>query len=201
MSYNTENVRHAYKSRYNLESQNQVILSMIIDSKKWDYLVTKKLSALLRGETSKHDRYFYCLNCFHSHSTKDKLKKHKDVCEKHNYCYVEMQKEDNKVLKYNHGEKSMKVPFIVYPDLKSLLEKMNTCYNNLEKSSTTKINKHTASHYLLFTKCLFDVTKNKLDSNRSKDCMERFCNNFKEHVTKIINYEKKEMIPLTREEK
>ena len=25
-----------------------------------------------------------------------------------------MPKEDNKILKYNHGEKSMKVPFIIY---------------------------------------------------------------------------------------
>ena len=37
----------------------------------------------------------------------------------------------------------MKVPFIIYADLESLLEKMNTSHNNPEKSSTTKINKHT----------------------------------------------------------
>ena len=29
--------------------------------------------------------------------------------------------------------------------------------------------------------------------------MKRFCKDLKEHVTKIINYEKKEMIPLTDE--
>ena len=34
-----------------------------------------------------------------------------------------MPEKDNKILKYNHGEKSMKVPFIIYADLKSLLEK------------------------------------------------------------------------------
>ena len=28
-----------------------------------------------------------------------------------------MPKEDNKILKYNHGEKSVKVPFIIYADL------------------------------------------------------------------------------------
>ena len=32
----------------------------------------------------------------------------------------------------------MKVPFIIYADLRSLLEKINTCHNNPEKSSTTK---------------------------------------------------------------
>ena len=34
-----------------------------------------------------------------------------------------MPKEGNKILKYNHGEKSMKVPFIIYADMKSLLKK------------------------------------------------------------------------------
>ena len=40
----------------------------------------------------------------------------------HDYCYVKMLKEDNKTLKYNHEENSMKVPFIIYADIESLLE-------------------------------------------------------------------------------
>ena len=95
----------------------------------------------------------------------------------------------------------MKVPFIIYADLASLLEKMNTCHNNPEKSSTTKINKHTPSGYSLFTRCSCDTTKNKLDYYRGKNCMKNFCLDIREHATKIINYEKKEMIPLTKEEK
>ena len=47
---------------------------MITDNKKWLYLAVKSLSALRRGITSKHDGDFYCLNCFHSYSTKNKLK-------------------------------------------------------------------------------------------------------------------------------
>ena len=53
--------------------KNQVILLMITDGKKWYYLSVKKLSAILRGITSKHDRDFDCINCFHSHSTEKKL--------------------------------------------------------------------------------------------------------------------------------
>ena len=45
-----------------------------------------------------------------------------------------MPNEDNKVIKYNQGEKSIKSPFIIYADLECLLEKMNTCYNNPEES-------------------------------------------------------------------
>ena len=112
-----------------------------------------------------------------------------------------MPEKDNKILKYNHGEKSMKVPFIIYADLESLLEKMNTCHNNPEKPSKTKINKHTTSVYSLFTHCSFDTTKNKLDHYRDKNCMKNVCLDLRYHATKIINYGKKEMMLLTKEEK
>ena len=112
-----------------------------------------------------------------------------------------MPEKDYKILKYNHGEKSMKAPFIIYADLESLLEKVNICHNNPEKPSTTKINKHAPSCYSLFTHCSFDTTKNKLDYYRGKNCMKNFCLDLREHATKIINCEKKEMIPLTEEEK
>ena len=72
---------------------------MITDDEKWHYLAVKILSALLRGITSKHDGDFYCLHCFHSYSTKNKLKKHYNVCKNHDYCYLEMPEEDNKILK------------------------------------------------------------------------------------------------------
>ena len=111
--YNTKEIRHAYKSKYNLKRENQVILLLITDSEKWLYLAAKKLSALLRGITGNNNGDFYCLNCFRSYTTENKLEKHKNVCGNHDYWYVEMPKEDNKILKYNHGEKSMKVPFML----------------------------------------------------------------------------------------
>ena len=111
---------------------------MVTDGKKWHYLAVKSLSALVRGITSKHDWDFYCLNCFHSYSIKNKLKKYERVCYNHDYCYVEMPNEDNKILKYNHGEKSLKAPFLIYADLVCLLEKMHSCQNNPEESYTAK---------------------------------------------------------------
>ena len=150
----------------------------------------KKLSALFGGIRSRRGD-FYCLNCFRSYNTENKLEKHKNVCENHDNCYVKMPEEDNKILKYNHGEKSMKVPFIIYADLESLIEKMNTCYNNPEKLSTTKINNHTASGYSLFTHCSLDTTKNKLDCYRGKNCAKNLCLDLRKHAAKIINYKKK----------
>ena len=34
-----------------------------------------------------------------------------------------MPNEDNKIIKYNQGEKSITLPFVIYADLESLLEK------------------------------------------------------------------------------
>ena len=119
------------------------------------------MSALLKGTTSKHKGDFYSLNCFRPYTTRNKLEKHKNVCKNYDCCCVEMPNENNKVFKYNHGEKSIEVPFIIYVDLESLLEKMSTCYDSPEKSSATKINKHIPSGYSLFTHCSFDETKNK----------------------------------------
>ena len=70
---------------------------MITDGEKWHYLAVKSLSALLKGITSNHKGDFYCLNCFHSNSAKNKLENHYNICKNHDCCYVEMPKKDNKI--------------------------------------------------------------------------------------------------------
>ena len=107
-----------------------------------------------------------------------------------------MTDEDNKILKYNLGENSMRVPFIIYAGLECLHEKMHSCQNITEKSYTEKKTKHTFSGYSLFTNFSFDSTelhsaKNKLDCYRGKHCMKRFCKDLKEHAIKIIDCKKK----------
>ena len=95
----------------------------------------KRLTALLRGIASNHNANFYYLICLHSYRTKNELQKYYNVCEDHDYSHVEMSNKDNKILKYNHGEKCIKAPFIIYLGLESFFEKMGTCHHNPEKSS------------------------------------------------------------------
>ena len=151
--HNTGKIHLAYKSKYNLTREKQVILLMITDGEKWHYTAIKRLSGLLRGVTGNNNGDFYCLNFFHSYRTENKLENHKKICENNDCCHVEMPNEDNKIIKYNQGEKSIRSPFIIYADLECLLEKISTFYNNLEESSTTEINKHMPSGYSLFTHC------------------------------------------------
>ena len=96
---------------------------MITDGKKWHYLAVTNLSALLQGNSSNHEGDFYCLNCFNSYTTKNKLKEHEEICNNHDSCRIEMPKWVEKILKYNPGEKSLKAPFAIYLDLECLLKK------------------------------------------------------------------------------
>ena len=42
-------------------------------------------------------------------------------------------KKIKKILKNNPGEKSLKVPFIVYADLECMFQKLDTCQNDPKK--------------------------------------------------------------------
>ena len=75
--FNTKKNEIAYKSKYNLVRDNQIILLMISNGENWHYLAVKRLSRLLRGITSNHDGDYYCFNCFYSYRTENKLNAHK----------------------------------------------------------------------------------------------------------------------------
>ena len=179
MPYNTEQIRCAYKSIYNNERKNQLILLMITDGGKLHFFALKSetmlyngklcncpienLSRLLKGKSSNHRGDYYCLNCFNSYSTENRFKEHEEMCNKNDSCRIILPRWDDKILKYNYGEKSLKVPFVIHLDLECLLLKMLLCQNNLEKSYSKRKAKYEPSGWAMFTKYSFDATKNKLD--------------------------------------
>ena len=79
-------------------------------------------------------------------------------------------------------------------------KKMQYCQNNPENSYTEKKAKHKPSGYAWCSICSFDDTKNRHYFYRRKDCIEKFCKNLKELGMEIINFEEKEIIPLTNKE-
>ena len=84
--YNTKQIRQAYISKHNNERDTHVNLLMITDGTgNWHYLAVKSISGLLRGITSNHNGDFYCLNCFHPYTTKEKLIKHGRICNDHDF--------------------------------------------------------------------------------------------------------------------
>ena len=82
-------------------------------------------------------------------------------------------------------------------DIECLLKKIKTYQNN----KTEKKAIHRPSGYSLITCCLFDKSKKEQKYYEGKDCIKIFCKDLKDQAIKIINHEKKEMIPLTNDEK
>ena len=80
------------------------------------------------------------------------------------------------------------------------IKKIDTCQNNPDLSSTTKINQNIPSGYSIYTSCSFDKSNNKLSYYRGEDCMKRFCKDLKDRAIKIIDCKKKDMTPLTKDE-
>lgn len=86
---------------------------------------------------------------------------------------------------------------MIYANIESLLEKIFPHVITMDKSfMQQKINKHTVCGYSLFTYCSFDRNKNKLDFQRVEDTMKKFWTDLRKHATKIVNCDKKEILPL-----
>ena len=73
--------------------------------------------------------------------------KNKRLCNNHDYCHVEIPNRHNNTLKYNHGEKSLKVTWVIYVDFECLLIKQQLCQNNPEESYTEKKSIHESCSY------------------------------------------------------
>ena len=84
--------------------------------------------------------------------------------------------EDFKILGFNQYQRSDKAPFIIYADLKRIVEKIDGCKNNPENLSTAKVSEHIPSGFSMSLISLFRSIENKHDVYRGKDCMKKFVN-------------------------
>ena len=118
-----------YKSKYNRKRENQIVFLMITNCEqsdeveKYHYISLKNVPAddgfnrpirslyrLFRGVTGNNNGDFYCLSCLRSFQTDNALKRHERFCDNNDYCHAEMPTKEKKISKYNHGEKSLKLP-------------------------------------------------------------------------------------------
>ena len=84
-------IRPCYISKFNKTREHHANLLMITDgTDKWHYIAIKRIPALLRGVSSTHDGDHYCLNCFHSYRTEEKLKAHEKLCINNNFALIKM---------------------------------------------------------------------------------------------------------------
>ena len=94
----------------------------------------------------------------------------------------------------------MRTTFVIYADLECLLLKQQSCQNNPNEFYAEGKAIHEPCGYSLDLVCSFDSKQDKHSFYRGNDCIKKCCSDLKELGTKIVNYEQKEMMPLTDNE-
>ena len=80
------------------------------------------------------------------------------------------------------------------------LENIDACKNNPENSSTTKLSKHIPSGFSMSEISSFKSKITRHGVYRGENCMKKFRESLREHAMKIINFKKKKMKLLTKEQ-
>ena len=183
-------ISSCYISKFNKTREHHANLLMITDgTDKWHYIAIKRIPALLRGVSSTHDGDPYCLNCFHSYRTEEKLKAHEELCINNNFALIKMPTEDKKYISSTPGKNALKNPFIIYADLECLLYPISTCDNTPNNSFTIKKSLHIPCGFSMLTSYAYDKSLNEHFCHRGKDCLSKFSKTLEAQLNKIINIE------------
>lgn len=173
---------------------------IITDNEKWHLLILKELSALLHKITSKDKSDCYCINCGSSFRTRFTLKSYENVCKDHDYWRLKIPKKNNNILKYNQGGKSL-WDAIDYPWWYRIAIWKNIFIWKKSLKSTAEITQHTPGGYSLGTYCSLYCNKSKHSFYRGADCTKKSCADLRNHGTKIIKCEEKEITLSTKKTK
>ena len=105
-----------------------------------------------------------------------------------------MPSEKNNKSEFYQYMKSDKMLYIIYADMKSLIKKIN------QNSSTAKIGEPIPCGYSISPIWAFYHIENKDTLYHGKYCMKKFCSFLRQCTKNKIDFEKKNMLPLTQEE-
>ena len=95
---------------------------MTLSYENWK-LSVRKLSTLLGGIKSKYHGDFYCLIYLLSFRKENKLNYHEKLCYNKSSCRIVMLTEKIPILEFKQYMRPDKMPYIIYADIQSLIQK------------------------------------------------------------------------------
>lgn len=118
---------------------------------KSDYCWIKDLSRLMRANITKHEHKCYiCDRCLHFYHSKEEVLKHEKDCKLLNSCKITLPCIENKWISFKNYKNQLKVPFVIYADIESLLKHPSkTCDQKIRGAYQRHI-PYSIGHRLLF---------------------------------------------------
>lgn len=163
---------------------NDDIVSCIRAPKNYHFMWIKNLSRLLSKQISANNhKLVVCDRCLNHFMTQDSLEKHLKYCRDVNKCRLEVPDESCKIMKFKNFMNQEKVPFAIYADLESILEKME----DDRGKNTEHTHKHIPFSIAYYLKCSYDESLSKFRMYRGADCMQWFNDELISMATEINN--------------
>ena len=178
-----------------LGREHDIVLMLICNEERKHYCLVNDLSRLLGAQTSRHlTKRLFCLRCFNSFNCENSLKNHKEYCSTSECIKINIPEKDP-LLKFKNYCNSEKVPFIIYADMESLLNPIQSCKPNPQSSYTKKYQKHQPISYSYYIKCFDDnVFTQEPRTYTGSDAMQKFVESLEKDVKEIANIPKVNMI-------
>ena len=111
-----------------------------------------------------------------------------------------MSSEKDNILEFNQYMKSDKMSYIIYADTESLIKKQMEVQIIQKILQQQKLESIFLVDIFNVNYMAFDNIYKKHTLYRGQDCIKKICESLREHAKKIIDFEKKKMLPLTKEE-
>ena len=194
-------IRQGYILSYNSKRAKIADLLIVEANGKKHYTAIKSLPALLRGVTSQHNGDSYCRNCLGSFRDDEARNEHLKVCKNHDFCRIDMPEEGKNILRYQEGSKSIRVPFVMYADTECILKPMAGTDPSTDGAFTRNVNEHVPCGVAFLTKFAHGEYTQDFKIHRGEDAIQMFFRTLISEVEWAIRYRKKEMIPLSEEQR
>lgn len=153
---------------------------------KKHYCWIKNLSALLSQQiSSDHKHKHFCDRCLNHFTCLEKLNSHQIICFDQNDCQIEMPALGENIIKFTNYSKQMRVPFIIYADVESILKKPED--NFCKSDSTVAYQQHEVYSIGYYFKCCFDESNSYYKSNRGMSCVDWFMSELYRIATDVEN--------------
>lgn len=178
--------REIYPIRYSKHENAIDLLYITNEEGNSHYCLINDFSRLVGSQISKHKgKVYFCKNCMNHFNDKPTPQGHQERCFKNEEENINMPKQ-NTILKFNHFNRKMRVPFVIIADFEALTEPNQRC-----ERSGEKYQKHTPCGVGLLIACSFDDRYNKLVTYRAQseeeDVAQIFVDKIEKEVREIQN--------------
>lgn len=152
---------------------NHIHLMLLTHNEKSHYCWIKDMSRLLSSQISNNaNRVYFCDRCLNHFGSIDLVAAHKVYCLKQNEHAVVMPTEQNCTVRFKNYNHKLKVPFIVYADIETLLKAPDSNFS--KSNNTVAYQEHEAFSIAYYFKCMHNTGQSYFKSYRGEECVEWF---------------------------